>query len=395
MKKLLSLIMISITIVLNTGCEKYAAGRQEVENLTLTKLVAVDKSNNKIKLISVARSVETGGGQGAPKIESEITTSEGSTIFDAVRLQHTYSDKKPFWGRTEHFVIGEYAAKDGVRSISDFFLRDHESRQNIDVFIVRGSSAEDIIKKTVKEKAFIGDILKTLTESCNGMSMSTRVKLYELSCMLDSKTSSPYLPCLQEIKGVDQTGSEPPHTDLQLIGLAVFKEDRLSYYLDGRETRGFNWIKGDVRTGIIVVKDPEDQEVSLEIITAERKIKTDINNGIPIIDVNIEMSSNIGEQWSAGNIYRENPLDYLESQQEEIIKTEVLNVIRKAQEKNTDIFGFGDTIYHQHPGKWKAIEKNWEEIFPEMEINVSVKSKINRTYEIEEPSQHEKAGEEK
>ena len=67
-------------------------------------------------------------------------------------------------------------------------------------------------------------------------------------------------------------------------------------------------------------------------------------------------------------------------------------MLLKSPERNTDIFGLGDAIYHQHPGKWKDIEDKWEELFPKMKINVNVESKINRTYDIKEPNQYEKKG---
>lgn len=391
MKKLLVSAMICIMVILLTGCKSLIAGREDVEDLDFIKVVGIDKHGDKVRLTGVSRVAKGGGESGPPEIEPSILISEGNTLFNAVRLQHTYSNKKPFWGMAEHIIIGEDGAKDGLRSISDFFIRDHESRLNMTAFIVKGGSAEKLIKDSAGGRFFIGDILHSLEKNRGDFSMSTEVNLYELSNMLDSKTSSPYLPCIQIVKGVEQEGT---HTDnnILLMGLAVFKDDKLLYYLDGNETRGFNFIKGDVKTGVIPVKDPSGQEVSLEIITASREIKTYINDGIPRADITIKMSSNIDEQWSAENIYDEKALNFLISKQSEVIKSEVLNVINIAQKRNTDIFGLGDIIYHQHPGKWKDIEDKWEEIFPEMKINVKVESKISRTYDIKEPSQYEKKG---
>lgn len=390
MKKHLASAMICMMVVVLTGCESSIAGREDVENLDFIKVAGIDKVQNKVRLTAVSKSAK-GGGNGPPEIEPNILTSEGSTVFNAVRLQHTYSDKKPFWGMTEHIIIGEDGAKDGLRSLSDFFIRDHELRLNMTAFIVKGGSAEKLIRGSASSKSFLGDILRSLEKNRGDFSMSTEVKLYELSSMLDSKTSSPYLPCIQIAGEVEKRGTEL-NKNIRIMGLAVFKDDKLLYYLDGNETRGFNFIKGDVKSGVIPVKDPAGQEVSLEIITAARKIKTHINDGIPEADITIKMSSNIAEQWSAEDIYNEKVLNFLNSEQSKAIKSEVLNVINIAQKRNTDIFGLGDTFYHQHPGKWKEIEDKWEELFPEMKINVNVESKINRTYDIKEPSQYEKKG---
>jgi spore germination protein KC len=391
LKKLLASVMICMMAAVLTGCEGLITAREDVENLDFIKVAGIDKKENKVRITAASKAAKGGGEGGPPEVEPNILISEGNTLLNAVRLQHTISNKRPFWGMTEHIIIGEDGAKYGLRSLTDFFMRDHESRLNMRVFVARGESAEKIIKGSANSKYFIGDRLESLEKRRGGYSMSTQVNLHELSRMLDSKTSSPYLPCIQVVSGVEQLGTKSDN-NIMLIGLAVFKDDKLLYYLDGNETRGFNFIKGDVESGVIPVKDPAGQEISLEIITTGREIKTYINDGIPSVDMTIKMTTNIDEQWSAEDIYDEKTLNFLNSEQSEAIKSEVLNVIKKAQERNTDIFGLGDAIYHQHPGKWKDIEDKWEELFPKMKINVNVESKINRTYDIKEPNQYEKKG---
>jgi len=55
-------------------------------------------------------------------------------------------------------------------------------------------------------------------------------------------------------------------------------------------------------------------------------------------------------------------------------------VVKKAQEEyNADIFGFGNQIYKKHPGLWKKIGKDWDRIFPLVEVNYDVKVTLRRT----------------
>jgi spore germination protein KC len=62
-----------------------------------------------------------------------------------------------------------------------------------------------------------------------------------------------------------------------------------------------------------------------------------------------------------------------------------LAALKKAQELNTDIFGFGEVIHQKYPKEWKELEKRWDEVFPEIEVKVIVKSKLNLTGEITRP----------
>lgn len=376
--------------VLN-GCKVSFPEREDVKNLEFIKVIGMDKQKDRVKLTCISNIAKGGGEGGAPEIEPSLLIAESDTAFNAMRMLHTYSKKKPFIGMAEYFIIGEEGAKYGLGSLTDFVIRDHESRLNTMVFIAKGKSAEKLMKDAVENQLIIGDILESLVKRSGNNSMSKRVYLYELSSMMDSKTLSPYVPCIEIIDGIAQEGTNT-ESSISLAGLAVFKGDKLLYYLDGNETRAFNFISGDVNSGVINVKDIGGQEVSLEIINATRKIKTHINDEIPSIDLTIRFSSNIDEQWSSEDITREEALEFINSQQSKLIKKEILKVINKAQQKNTDIFGFGYAIHHQHPGKWQYIEDKWEEIFPKIKINVDVKSMIDRTYDIEEPTQHEKKG---
>lgn len=382
-------------MILCTGCKKYIMGPEEIEEITLLKVAGIDKTPNKVRLTSVIQNVNAkcGQKQELPLLEPKVLFSEGKTVFDAVRIMNIYSDKRLFLGRLRQILIGENTAKTGVRNILDFFARNNETRLDINIFVTDNYTAEELIKVSTvaAEKTFIGSKLDTLVKNHWATSMSTIIKLNEFIAMLDSKTTAPYLPSINTQSEVERV-TDKFIDKIQLSGIFVFKDDKLLYRLDGIEARAFNFIKGEARSGIIIVKDHTGQYVSLEIVEAESKIKTYIENEIPRVVVNIEMSSNIVEQWSTENIYTEQELNYLKAQQEETIRKEAVNVIKKAQSMNTDIFGFGEKICHQHPRKWRKIENKWDTIFPDLDVKVNVKSKINRTYTIEKPTQYEKKG---
>jgi spore germination protein KC len=54
--------------------------------------------------------------------------------------------------------------------------------------------------------------------------------------------------------------------NILLNGFAVFKGDKLVGYATDTTARGANWIRGKVKSGIIVVKDNDGEKISLEII---------------------------------------------------------------------------------------------------------------------------------
>jgi len=50
--------------------------------------------------------------------------------------------------------------------------------------------------------------------------------------------------------------------------------------------------------------------------------------------------------------------------------------IRKAQELQADVFGFGREVYRTNPRVWKQVKDQWYEIFaglePEIEVSVNI-----------------------
>lgn len=395
-KVILTLILF-IFLGVSSGCANVLPKRAEIEDITIIKVVGVDKTEKGYRLTTVERSTTKDGGgagggqQGGPEaVEPKIMMAEGRTIVESIKNLTTHSHKDVFLGRTEQIIFGVEAARDNIRKVVDYFIRDHELRLDANVYIAPHSTAEDLINGAVADQMFLGDTLRELTLNHGEASMAADVKLVDLAGRLDSETAVPYIPCLLLPQNIHKQADKPLNPAVQLVGVGVFKEGSFQYYLDGTETMAFNLITGDFVSGVIIVKDMTGQDVSLEITKTSRRIRTSINNAIVSVDLEIKAASAIDEQQSAENIYDEQSINYLEWQQEKEIRDMVLNVIKKAQSINTDVFGFGETIYRQHPGKWRQIEDRWNEVFPAMSVNVNVQSVIKRTYIIREPNEYPK-----
>ena len=396
--------MLATIIVFNSGCEQILPKRNDIEDLTIIKVIGIDKSDGKYRVTTVMRSPNIAGSKsskggqydgGGGAADPKIIVTEGRTIFEAVRLMNTQSHREVFLGRTEHLIIGEEAARDNTRKIIDYFVRDFNLRLDINVFMVLGNTAQAIIEDTAEEPSFIGDTLTNFKESYGEASMSNKLTLADFAYRIDSKTSVPYIPSLLKIEGTHETGQGGPTPSIQMIGLGVLKEDRFKYYMDQQDTMAFNFITGDFKAGVIIVKDNTGQDVSLYIIKAKKKVKSVIKDENVEILIEIQTASVINEQHSIENIYIEEILKKLESKQEETIKQMVAEVIKKAQIQNTDVFGLGDMIYHQHPVKWRKIEDKWDKVFPEIKVSIKVDSIIKRTFIIEEPNEYQKKREER
>jgi spore germination protein KC len=384
-------LLIIILITTLSGCKLAFYGRTEMNRIEFIRAVGVDKSTfieGGVRLTIATQSVQSGAGGGSQKKSSEILYSEGISTFEAVRNFWNHMDKRPFWGHVEYVIIGEEAAKDGLLKYIDFFSRDPELRLNLKVYEVKGMNAEEVIKKGNTDDKFIFEKLDGINENQWGQSVINIVDLLEVIYILDIKYLSLYLPCieLEEAGQKTRVGNVSANT-IVMEGFAFFNGDKLAGYLDRKMGRGLNWLRNKVKSGIITVKSPQGNEISLEIIDSDSKLVPKIQNGELSITAKVMMTTNIGGIMAPEDIFNEKTIKILEDSQEQAIMEEIEGVIKYAQQKNLDFFGAGKAVFHKYPVQWEDVyEKSRHEIFPKVKINLDIVSKINRTYDIQQPS---------
>lgn len=390
MKRVVLCTMIAVALIAGTGCRAAIRERKEIEDLYFIEAVAVDRSPSKpdyVRLTIVYQRVEMQGGGGTQSEQKKtiFMSSEGRTVYEAAILFNSFVDKKVFWGHTKYILIGEEAAKDGITKYLDFFIRSFQIRLHTKLVVVRGGTAEEAVASTSTVYSFISERLTSLFENSRNLSFSSPVRLIDFIQHSESGYLSPYLPCIHMVdimcEPVDAHGAK----EMDLGGYAVFKGSRLFTYLTEERARALNILTNRMDSGIIIVKDTSNKDVSLEIISVRSGILPRFDGDRLSVTVNIGFSTNITEQESSEDIYRESSLNLLREQQEKIIKSQVEDIITFAQENNVDIFGIADAVRLKYPVKWEKIKDRWDEIFPSIEIKPEVKSKINMPYAIEQP----------
>ncbi|NLT13711.1 MAG: Ger(x)C family spore germination protein [Clostridiales bacterium] len=358
--------------------------QKDIGKLILATAVAIDQSDtedNGVKLtVETQKTMSASSSQGGAQKKPIILISQGQTVFDADRNFSAYTEKSLFWGHTQYIVVGESAARDDIRKYLDFFIRNHENRLNAHVMVVQEESGEELLKSG--DEDLVTNKLKSLVDNVGDMSLSKEITLVEFVEALGSKYSAAYLPCLKIVEKPEGSGGNDYVQDIVLGGYAIFKGTRLQDFITGKEARGLNWVTGDVKSGIIVVKDKDGKDISLEIISAKTKIKTKLIDGIPNIEIKIKVNSNIGELEGASDVFNAEALSELARQQADVIREEISSVVEFAKQNNTDILGFGDKIFHQHPVQWEGIKDKWSELFLKTIVRIEVEPNISGVYNI-------------
>lgn len=317
-----------------------------------------------------------GGGGGGEAVE--VVTSTGQTVYDAVRNFVAESGRKLFWHHNEVIVFSEDLARQGVSPLLDFFRRNAEARAHAKFIIARGAKGRDVMAARTRLEKIPGQGLSKLLEAGRAAtSAHADVELLDFLKTLSGESGGAVASGVEISPGEGGMGPVARPT-----GAAVFKEDRLVGWLGPRETRGYLWIKGNVKSGIIVVKCPGegDKLASIEIIRAKAKVRPEVKEGRLVMTVHVDARANVGELMGLVDPAKPDVLSALEREMRVAIESEVSAALKAAQkEYRSDIFGFGDEINRRFPREWKTMKERWDELYPELPVDVTVKAKLKQT----------------
>jgi len=360
--------------LLITGCWD----RKELEGRAIVTLVALDKGeNNDIKFsVQIARTANpqesSSGGSSESERASVIMSSTGETVFDAVRNLILKSGRKLYYPHNTALILGNEIAKEGILPVLDLFNRDPEMRPLTWVLVTSGEAA-DILKAQSTLESLTANQLDTLLKDFGASSKTVATSL------LDTMKQLAYDSPGAVLSNIELDPNSPKKT-LLLNGAAVFQRDKLIGRLDPIETRGYLWTQGKVKSGIIIIPCPgeENNKISMEIKKADRKIESDISDGKLKFTITVNIESRLGDQACLTDLGNPEKLMELKKSQGEVIEKEIRSIIDKAQEKyGTDILGFGTALSRKFPQEWQEIEENWAEEFPKAEVDIVVNSKIS------------------
>lgn len=386
----LTYLLILITTLV-TGCWN----RREIDTLGLVMASGIDEAEDGgIKLtVHVAKPFAIGGGESDTKGSLEkpfwVVTSTGKTVFEAVRNLASQSPRRLYWAHNRFLIIGEALARKGVTEILDLFARDAEPRLLAFIVVAKGATAWDLLQAEF-------ELEKMPSEGGQGIILNVE---QSLSSIVEAKLTDFLLRL--ESEGIEAVGIQADIIPLQpdyaidgdlqrkevksrvrFGGTAVFKGGKLVGWLDERETRGANWVLGKVSSGILVVKQPgqEDKLVSLEILRGRGNVKAEIKDGKVSIKIRVEAEANLGEaQGTFDPVQSPQTWAVLETYMKEAIQGEISAALEKIRELNSDILGFGAAVFRKDPKYWRQIEGRWYEVFPDLEITVEVNAKLRRT----------------
>lgn len=384
--------------------------RREVERLGIVLSTGIESApGGKVRVIVQninPTALGKGGGGGGAMVGGTASKpyrnrlGEGSTIYDAIRGLSRETPRQLFFAHNQVIIISEELARErGVREITDFFERHPQIRRTTWLLVGKGQ-LNALMDEPGRLEANPSQRVVGIINERDLTSQYAVQKLGDFLEMMESEGTQPYTAVLErEINKASPPEHKnrlaeghiaEPHQIVQINGTALFRRDKMVGWLNPGESRGLLWVRGKVKGGVIDIPDPDqkDRIITLEIIRSKTKLSPRIKDGQIIMTVEIDEESNLGETTGELDVVKPEVIKKLEELQARAIQGEIESALARAQQEyGVDVFGFGEALHRKYPRQWKEMKSRWPELYPEVQVQVGVKTKIRRTGLITKPTE--------
>ena len=368
-KKAVALILIPALLL--TGCWD----AREINELAFVLSVGLDKTNDGFKVTAQIASPETysktpsGTASQATK-PFWIVTSNGKTIFEAIRNMASISSRRIFWAHIKVIVISEELAKTNIQEVCDFFTRNPELRLRTLVAVTPGKAGE-VVQNVPEMEKDPASYLEKIIENKNLTGKSSSIMLKDF---LQDYLNPHVGPVASRII-FDKSGKE---TVLKTSGAYVFDGNKLAGSLNEEQTRGLLWIKNKMKNSIMVVYCPDDNKpVTMEIKSAKSKMDCYLENKVPCFTIKVDINANITEQACLTDFNEDEKRYKLSKTLETAVRKDIETTIKTAKSMQVDFVDFSGVLHRQHKEEWHDISSDWNNIFPNSEVTIAVNVHIN------------------
>jgi spore germination protein KC len=389
LKRLLSILIILSTIFL-TGCWS----SHEVNTLAITVCIGIDKTENGYL---VSEQVLNPRAIASKKATTEspvvLYTAEGSDLAEIIRRFTAQSSRRIYNAHLRMVVFGEDVAKDGIQNILDYFARNYEYRTDFYFVVARNTTASEVLGVLTPIEAIPGiDMYNSLRTSAEEWAPTKSIRIIELANSIVADGKNPVLTGIEISRGeispksTDVLKQSGEYKRLKYTGLGAFKKDKLAGWLDEDESKGYNYIAGNVKSTVEYASYGGNVKITSEIINAESGTKVYLLNNRPAIALEIKVKQNIGIVEGEFDVSAEENKKVLNEITATRVKLLCEKALNKAQkELKTDIFGFGEAIHRKYPKVWEKFKDDWNNIFPDLPVNITVEVSTNQLGQITKP----------
>lgn len=402
MKKLRLLLPLML-LLLTSGCLGV-----EPDSLAYVTAIGFDKAQGGnlevtvqyAKPASISGGGEEGGGGGGEDIVENVSV-EAPNLYSGINIANHVVSKRFSLSHIKLLVFSGDVALDGMQDILITVAMSEEIRPNVYMAVTAGSAKQylDSVKPTMEinptkyyqmvfEDNSEGGIPKNTAQNFFFYRRTNeRDGVLPLAGVIDENEDA-----TSEAAPVNKEGfeyhvknymagqvSEREGNKSEIIGMAVFKNDKLIGKMGSIECELYNILTGDFKDGYLTfyLEKTPDLPITVKMFK-NKKPKTEVDLKNREIKITVYMESDLYSLPDRSYILSN--MDYLQEQLRKDLEYAANRFINKIQkEYGADILGLGSQVKKKFLTYTDFEEYNWKEQYADFKISVDVDLAVRRT----------------
>lgn len=304
-----------------------------------------------------------------------IETAKSATLSSSIEDLQTKTQNTINLGHTKAIIIGADLLRDPLmmREVIDALERNMLFSRSTPIFAVR-KSAKEVMHVENDQHPIIGLYIMNYVNNKERAVSRYKEALLGNTIRDFRENHAAIIPIVSTID----------NRKIEIKGGALLRDFQLQAWFTPEEIRGILWVEGKVRGAKIPIP-AEESYLSYTVREQDSKISFFQTDQRLICNIDITNEGEIGEYFigASKSLMDEDYIKEIEKQVSYKIKKEVSHLVSQTKQYNTDILGLRTELYRQHPKFLVNLEESWEDIYKNLQVRVTVDTKIRRTGIIE------------
>ena len=410
------IFIIAIIISLLSAFNEYSNSAQNIDDLSYAVAIGVDvgktakyrislqlttmESSATESAISDSTQGSSSSGESSNNNSSSDTSSnyiiqtvETDSIDSALNIANSYINKTINLSHCKILLVTEEIAKQGVEPLVNSLINKVETRPDCSIIVSKIPEGEFEEGKKPKIEKLISKYYDVASNLETGRGYSETIKLNEFYLTLNDSFYQPYASLGTTYNTTKNTNEQNVSSNLdsqsktlvtnlekesvEVMGLAVFKKDKLVGYLNANQTLSHQLISKELDFSTLNIVSPFNQNETLDIYIStfkKPKIVVNISNGSPFVKIDLYVAARIVSFNSYEiNLLTEEKLNLIQDTVKKHLEDLIYNYLNtSAKEFSSDISGLGRFAVKNFKTINDWNNYNWLENFQNSTFKVNV-----------------------
>ncbi|MFS8523649.1 MAG: Ger(x)C family spore germination protein [Limnochordales bacterium] len=349
-----------------------------------------------LAIIPGAFAVGNEGSVGLDQTPFYLLSDAAPTLESAQAAVFDHLSRLPSLEHMDAIVFGQDFARAGraTEPAVAWAMRHPQIRPDTFVFVADGPAQPFLDARPVLDP-LPGEAISALMKHSDRVHFVFPMRLYEFARTLLSPRIDAAVPLVGRVDplsarvppGFSQRafvgateGSEPADTQIQLLGMAIFKGKRMVGTLTTDDGSGLRWIYGGNK-GILTIPHPvqEGHYIVATSINSSAKRRVRFENGRLVLGIEVQA---VMDAWGEGIFEPLAIAKYAPAIERDLagmIEKNVRKTMERLQELKADIFGFGEELYRSSPKEWDKVAEVWDDVYAGAALEIRARVTLRRT----------------